>query len=64
VTQPAATEIGSAVRQTRVYLATAHRNYDMSVNAASNLAAWCQRCHILHDAPGHYRRRQATLMRR
>lgn len=63
-TQPAAAEIAGAVRRTRVYLATAHRNHDTSVNDARNLAAWCQRCHILHDAPEHRRRRRATLMRR
>lgn len=52
------------VRVTRVYLATAHRNHDISENAAGNLAAWCQRCHILHDAPEHRRRRRLTHMRK
>jgi hypothetical protein len=44
-TQPAAAEISAAVRRTRVYLATAHRNHDTSANGPGNLAAWCQRCH-------------------
>jgi hypothetical protein len=61
---PAAIEIASAVRQTKVYLATAHRNHDTSMNRPANLAAWCQRCHILHDAPEHRRQRRATRMRR
>lgn len=63
-TQPAATAVLAAVRATRVYLATAHRNHDTSVNATANLAAWCQRCHILHDAPEHARRRRLTYLRR
>jgi hypothetical protein len=62
--QPAAIEITAAVRRTKVYLATAHRNHDTSVNRPGNLAAWCQRCHILHDAPEHRRRRHANRQRR
>ena len=37
------------VRVTRVVLATAHRDHDTSNNADANLAAFCQRCHMLHD---------------
>ena len=62
--QPAAAEIATAVRRTRVYLATGHRNHDTSENAPTNLAAWCQRCHILHDGPEHRRRRHANRQRR
>ena len=38
-------------RTTRVVLATTHRDHDPTNNDASNLAALCQRCHILHDKP-------------
>ncbi|PXW51403.1 hypothetical protein [Methylobacterium sp. B4] len=44
-------------RTTRVALATGHRNYDTADNFATNLAAWCQRCHIRHNRPEHRRRR-------
>ncbi|MCJ2062297.1 hypothetical protein MKK63_06225 [Methylobacterium sp. J-088] len=33
-------------------------------NAATNLAAFCQRCHMIHDRPEHQRRRWRTLFRR
>jgi len=62
--QPNAVEVAAVVRGTRVYLATAHRNHDTAENAPTNLAAWCQRCHILHDAPEHRRRRHRTHMRK
>ena len=62
-------EVGAAdvlgeVRSTRVVLATAHRNHDTADNAPANLAAWCQRCHMLHDRPEHARRRWLTVFRR
>ena len=62
-------EVGTAdvlgeIRTTRVVLATGHRNHDTADNCPANLAAWCQRCHILHDAPEHRRRRWVTLFRR
>ncbi len=44
------------VRTTRVFLATAHRDHD--------LAALCQRCHILHDKAEHLRRRRLTYLAR
>jgi cytochrome c553 len=52
------------VRTTRVVLATAHRNHDTSDNTAGNLAALCQRCHMLHDRSEHQRRRWRTLFGR
>lgn len=54
----------AAVRTTRVVLATAHRDHDPSNNADANLAAFCQRCHMLHDHDEHRRRRWLTLFRR
>lgn len=61
---PGAPEIFEAVRTTRVFLATAHRDHDPTNNRSSNLAAFCQRCHMLHDAEEHRRRRWRTLFRR
>ena len=52
------------VRRTRVVLAAAHRDHDTSNNADANLAAFCQRCHMIHDRPEHQRRRWRTLFRR
>ena len=52
------------VRTTRVVLAAAHRDHDTANNANANLAAFCQRCHMIHDRPEHKRRRWRTLFRR
>lgn len=52
------------VKVTRVVLATAHRNHDTADNTGTNLAALCQRCHMLHDRPEHQRRRRLTLRAR
>ena len=60
---PEAMEAGR-VKSTRVVLATAHRNHDTADNADANLAALCQRCHMLHDRPEHQRRRRITLRAR
>lgn len=50
-----------AIRMTRkpVYLATAHLNHDPTYSGPRwrNLAALCQRCHMIHDAAEHRRRR-------
>lgn len=64
-TQPTLLEgEGAPPRRTRVVLATAHRDHDPGNNASRNLAALCQRCHLLHDRPEHRRRRWTTLFRR
>jgi hypothetical protein len=52
------------VRSTRVVLATAHRDHDPTNNRPGNLAALCQRCHLLHDRAEHQRRRWLGLFRR
>ncbi len=52
------------VRTTRVVLATAHRDHDPTNNRPRNLAALCQRCHMLYDREEHRRRRWLTLFRR
>lgn len=41
------------VRMTYVVLACAHLDHDPGNNAPANLAALCQRCHMLHDAAEH-----------
>ncbi len=52
------------VRITKVVLAAAHRDHDTANNEDANLAAFCQRCHMLHDRDEHQRRRWRTLFRR
>ena len=59
-----ADDVLGRVRRTRVVLATAHRDHDTSNNAGANLAAFCQRCHMVHDRPEHRRRRWLTLFQR
>ena len=49
---------------TRVFLSTCHLDHDPQNNAADNLAAFCQRCHILHDKMEHLRRRRLTYLTR
>lgn len=51
------------VRVTRVVLASAHLNHDPSDNRPRNLAALCQRCHMVHDAREHHRRRWLNTFR-
>ncbi len=52
------------VRTTRVFLATVHHDHDPTNNRPRNLAALCQRCHMLHDRDEHRRRRWHTLFQR
>ncbi|MER2266671.1 hypothetical protein [Methylobacterium oxalidis] len=59
-----AEDLLAGIRRTKVVLATAHRDHDTTNNTGANLAAFCQRCHMLHDRPEHRRRRWATLFRR
>ena len=49
---------------TRVFLSTCHLDHDPYNNVPENLAALCQRCHILHDKAEHLRRRRLTYMAR
>ena len=44
-------------RWTKVVLACAHLHHNPSDSAFDKLAALCQRCHMIHDAPEHRRRR-------
>jgi hypothetical protein len=48
---------------TRVVLASAHLNHDPGDNRPRNLAALCQRCHMVHDAAEHRRRRWVNTFR-
>lgn len=50
-------------RVTRVVLASAHLNHDPGDNRPRNLAALCQRCHMIHDAAEHRRRRWLNRFR-
>lgn len=51
------------LRVTRVVLASAHLNHDPGDNRPRNLAALCQRCHMIHDASEHRRRRWLNAFR-
>jgi hypothetical protein len=53
-----------ALRTTKVVLAAAHLDHDPSNNGPRNLAALCQRCHMLHDRDEHRRRRWLTFRMR
>ena len=57
--QPSLEGLGSLLQLpvTRVVLAGCHLDHDPSHNRPRNLAALCQRCHMLHDAPEHRRTR-------
>ena len=48
---------------TRVVLASCHLEHDPSRNRLRDLAALCQRCHMLHDAPEHRRTRWRNAYR-
>lgn len=48
-------ETGSIVR-----LTTGHRDHDTTNNVESNLAPWCQRCHLTYDAELHARHAAET----
>ncbi len=48
---------------TRVVLASAHLDHDPGNNRSRNLAALCQRCHMLHDGAEHRRRRWRKVVR-
>ena len=50
-------------RVTRGVLASAHLNHDPGDNRPRNLAALCQRCHMIHDAAEHRRRRWVNRFR-
>ena len=53
----------TSMRITRVVLAAAHLNHDPGDNRPRNLAALCQRCHMIHDAAEHRRRRWSNAFR-
>ena len=52
------------MRRTRVVLSTCHLDHDPQNNTPGNLAALCQRCHLLHDVPEHRKRRAVTVRAR
>lgn len=52
------------VRSTYVVLACAHLDHDPGNNDPTNLAALCQRCHMLHDAAEHRWQRWWNAFRR
>ncbi len=54
----------AGTRLTLAMLATAHLDHNPSHNRPRNLAALCQRCHLLHDRPHHLTQRRLTHRRR
>ncbi|MFC5358088.1 hypothetical protein [Azospirillum himalayense] len=52
------------MRKTRVILAACHRDHDPPNVKPKNLAAWCQRCHILNDREHHRRQFRLTILLR
>ena len=52
------------LRWTIVRLAACHLDHDPTNSDLENLAAWCQRCHLLHDRPEHRRRAAITVLQR
>jgi len=57
-------DILGRARRPHVVLAAVQRDHDTADNADANLAAFCQRDHMIHDRPEHQRRRRKTLFRR
>nr|WP_244651188.1 hypothetical protein [Rhizobium sp. CFBP 8762] len=49
---------------TKVFLACAHLDHNLSNNQADNLAALCQRCHLANDRTEHLARRRITYRKR
>ena len=47
-----------------VVLTTGHRDHDPQNSDPANLAVWCQRCHLAHDADEHARRSAYTRWER
>ena len=49
------------IRKTRVSLAACHRDHRPENVAPGNLAAWCQRHHLLHDRDFHRQQARITI---
>ena len=61
--EPVSLEALEAARTSRVVLSATHRDHDPTNNRFGNLAALCQRCHLIQDRPEHRRRRRLTFLR-
>ena len=55
---------GCAIRKTRVVLAACHLDHDPGNVKPKNLAAWCQRHHMLHDREFHRSQAWITILLR
>jgi hypothetical protein len=52
------------VKPFRIVLTIAHIDHDVQNNDESNLRAWCQRCHLTHDAQHHAANARRTRERK
>jgi len=52
--------IGDSYRVIRCVLTIAHLDHDHTNNDEANLAALCQRCHLVHDTRQHYANARRT----
>jgi hypothetical protein len=57
-------EYDAADKFTRVILTVAHLDHDTTNNDDSNLRAWCQRCHLVYDAPLHAQHARETRLQK
>lgn len=48
----------------RIVLTVAHLNHDRTDNRPENLAALCQRCHLLHDREQHRETRRRNRVQK
>lgn len=48
----------------RIVLTVAHLNHDRTDNRPENLAALCQRCHLIHDREQHRETRQRNRLKK
>lgn len=54
----------AALRLTKIVLTIAHLDHNIQHNTDDNLAALCQRCHLIHDAKHHARNAARTRRQR
>jgi hypothetical protein len=51
---------GDFPRIIKIVLTIAHFDHDLNNNEETNLFAWCQKCHLMHDQPKHQQNARIT----